>query len=390
MARRWSRWGALLLLLGALTLAAGVWQAGLLPWPTSPTPATDRRQEPLVPTPTPEGSTLVPPAATRTPLPPLVVPRAQNLRKETWRGAYRWGVGVPPHTFARITAVSDPSVLRAGWYVNWTADPEATPIHGATFVPIVWIGAQELQPPPEEIARLARTHPGALWLIGNEPDVRWQDNVTPADYARFYHRAYLTLKAADPTAWVAIGGVGQPSPLRLRYIEAILDEHRRQFGVEMPVDVWNIHAFILREERGSWGLDIPPGFEDAAGELYEIQDNDNLALLAHQVITFRRWMAEHGYRERPLIISEYGVVMPEEYGFDVARVAAFLEGSFDFFLTATDAELGYPTDGNRLVQAWCWFSLGDDLYPTGNLFDPATGQLTPLGERWLRYLEERW
>lgn len=385
--RRWSRWGALLVLLGlALVVLGSVASLRKLRLSSSLTPKPNRWTEPLVPTAGPTAALNV----TRTPLPPVTVARAQHIRNEMWRGVYRWGIGVPPHTYATIAAVSDPAVLRAGWYVNWTADAQTTPIEGASFVPMVWIGANELQPPPEELARLARTHKGALWLIGNEPDVRWQDNVTPAEYARFYHRAYLTLKAADPTALVAIGGVGQVSPLRLRYLEAILEEHRRQFGVEMPVDVWNIHVFILREEQDSWGLGIPPGFEDTAGELYEIEDNDNLTLFAYQVLTFRRWMADHGYRDRPLIVSEYGVVMPEEYGFDAARVATFLERSFDFFLTATDAELGYPEDGNRLVQAWCWFSLGDDRYPTGNLFDPATGQLTPLGEAWQRYLEERW
>ncbi len=389
MAKAWQRWGAALVLVGLALLSLGVWQAQQVLRPSSPTPTpADRRNELLVPTATPVGivqSTVTP---TRTPLPPVTFARAQNIRGETWRGHYRWGIGVPPHTFARIAAAADPAVLRAGWYVNWTADAAATPI--TTFMPMVWIGPSELQPAPDEIARIARAQPGALWLIGNEPDVRWQDNVTPAEYARFYHRAYLTIKAADPSALVAIGGVGQPSPLRVRYIEAILEEHRRQFDVEMPVDVWNIHAFILREERDSWGLGIPPGFDDVSGELYEIEDNDNLTIFAHQIIAFRHWMADHGYRDRPLIISEYGVVMPEEYGFDVERVAAFLEGSFDFLLTAADPELGYPADGNRLVQAWCWFSLGDTLYKTGNLFDPESGAMTPLGERWLRYLEARW
>jgi hypothetical protein len=53
--------------------------------------------------------------------------------------------------------------------------------------------------------------------------------------------------------------------------------------------------------------------------------------------------------------------------------------SFDFFLTATDAELGYPADDNRLVQRWLWYSVSDTVYPAGNLFDPETGQITPLG-----------
>jgi hypothetical protein len=34
---------------------------------------------------------------------------------------------------------------------------------------------------------MARRNPGRLWLVGNEPDVIWQGNSTPAEYARAYH-----------------------------------------------------------------------------------------------------------------------------------------------------------------------------------------------------------
>jgi hypothetical protein len=66
-------------------------------------------------------------------------------------------------------------------------------------------------------------------------------------------------------------------------------------------------------------------------------------------------------------------------------VADFLAQSFDFFLTAVDAT-GYPADNGRLVQWWFWYSVYDDgLYPTGNLYDPAAGQLTLIGEAFARY-----
>ena len=245
-----------------------------------------------------------------------------------------------------------------------------------------------LRPDGEKIAAIARANPGSLWLVGNEPDVIWQDNVEPATYAQLYYDAYTVVKDADPTAQVAIGGVSQPTPLRLRYLDAVLRAYRQQLGVEMPIDVWNVHNFILREERGSWGVDIPPGLQDDQGILYETDDSGNLDTFRQQIVDFRQWMTQRGYQDTPLIVSEYGILMPADYGFPSERVEAFMTGTFDFFLTAADPALGYPADDYRLVQSWCWYSLDDPAdYPTGNLFNPQTEAITAVGEAWVRYVE---
>jgi len=134
-----------------------------------------------------------------------------------------------------------------------------------------------LNPNANTIAAIARAVPGSLWLIGNEPDrIALQDDVIPVQYARVYHQAYETLKQADPTALVAIAGVVQPTPLRLKYLDAVLAAYQQLYSAPMPVDVWNVHNFILREERGSWGAEIPPGLPDAFGMLSAVDDNDNL------------------------------------------------------------------------------------------------------------------
>jgi hypothetical protein len=224
-----------------------------------------------------------------------------------------------------------------------------------------------------------------LWLIGNEPDVKWQDNVTPGVYAQAYHDLYVQLKSRDPTCQVAIGGVSQPTPLRLRYLDLILEAYQTRYGEPMPVDVWNVHNFILREERGSWGVDIPAGIDEDSGRLYEIADHDDLEIFQRQIVDFRRWMAAQGQQDKPLIVTEYGILMPAEYGFPEEGVEAFMLATFEFFRTATDSELGYPADGYRLVQRWCWYSLYDPRYPTGNLLDPEDRTLTPLGEAFAAY-----
>jgi hypothetical protein len=154
----------------------------------------------------------------------------------------------------------------------------------------------------------------------------------------------------------------------------------------MPIDVWNVHAFILREERDSWGVDIPPGMDDSLAIRYEIEDHDNLEILEQNLIDFRSWMADRGYRDKPLIVTEYGILMPEDYGFPPQRVAEFLTGTFRLFQTLS-GDLGYQSDDGRLVQQWFWYSVyANVLYPTGNLYNPSDGQLTALGQVWAEYV----
>ena len=344
----------------------------------SPTP------EPLIPTRTrarqdtlsrgtgPVISTVTPTARQVTRIPPSL-----------WQGRPRWGVGVALGPILRYNVAE----LSLGWYLDWQATLDPAKPGSLEYVQMVRLKSGDLQPDEAMIAQIARANPGSLWMIGNEPDVKWQDNVEPTAYAKLYQRAYVAIKRADPTAQVAIGGVSQPTPLRLRYLEQVLAAYRQLFHQEMPVDVWNIHNFILREERGSWGVDIPPGMPDDSGMFYQVEDSGNLGLFRRQIVDFRQWMLARGYQNRPLIVSEYGIPMPEDYGFPPDAVSAFLTGTFDFLQDAADPGSGYPADDHRLVQRWCWYSLADTGYPTGNLFDPADLQMTRLGQVWRMYVK---
>ncbi len=269
--------------------------------------------------------------------------------------------------------------LGLGWYLNWTVWPEAFHSAEVAYMPMIRLRDGQIVPDGEQLRAAARALPGALWLIGNEPDVKWQDNVAPEAYAAAYHHLYTLLKREDPSCQVAIGGVSQPTPLRLRYLERILGAYEASYGQPMPVDVWNIHNFILREERDSWGVDIPPGMDEGSGRLFEIADHDDIDIFRQQIVDFRRWMKAQGQQDRPLIVTEYGILMLEEYGFPASRVESFMLDTFAFFRAAADPNLGYPADGHRLVQRWCWYSVYDRRYPTGNLVKPDDRSLTPLG-----------
>jgi len=338
--------------------------------------------EPLVPTATAvqmEVATVAGPTATASASPGAEETAARRgpVRRD------RFGVGVA------LAPITDYPVeqLGIGWYLNWGV--RISPAHpdNADFWQMVRVSEEGFVPDAETIRAVAIACPGSFWLIGNEPDVRWQDNTTPEQYAVRYHDLYGILKSADDTCQVAVGGVSQPTPLRLAYLDGVLASYESRYGEPMPVDVWNVHNFILREELNSWGVGIPPGADVEAGTLYEIEDHDDVTVFREQLLAFRRWMNEHGERDKPLVISEYGILMPADYGFDPGRVQRFMEATFDLFLTATDDAIGYPGDDNRLVQWWCWYSLAapEDYYPTGNLFDPETKELTPLGAGFAAY-----
>ncbi len=301
----------------------------------------------------------------------------------------RFGVGAPA-AGATSVPLSSLNQLNAGWYLDWTARANPSRPGGVSFAQLVNVrddGTSALS--GAALAAVTQANPGALWLIGNEPDSPHQNNVTPEAYARAYHDVYHQIKASDPTALVSAGGIVQPTPLRLRYLDLILEEYERLYGSQMPVDVWNIHIYILREviegRPDSWGAFIPPGLPDEEGELYEIQDHDNIEIFKEMVVRFRQWMADNGYRDCPLIITEFGVIMPWDY-LDPdreqadARVLGFMDASVGYLLTAQDASIGYPHDGNRLVQRWAWYALAGSW--GGWLFEMGTGEMSVFGQRY--------
>ena len=285
--------------------------------------------------------------------------------------------------------------LNAGWYVNWGSAPTVPHPNGLTYVQIIRLRQNDWWPNGQELLDIIHRNPGSLWLIGNEPDSPFQDNQTPEQYVEKYHALYTLIKREDPTALVAIGGVIQATPLRLRYLDLIWEGYRERYGMEMPVDVWNVHNFILREARvycspgGVWGAYIPPGLPDDCGEQYTIGDHDNMEIFRRQIYAFRQWMKDKGQQNKPHIVSEYGILFPDELGFSQERVERFMLATFDFFLNARDPDLGYPLDDGRLVQQWAWFSLDDVSFEWGTthsaLYDPNQKQLTPLGRAFAGY-----
>lgn len=280
------------------------------------------------------------------------------------------------------------------------------------------------------LGALIRQSPGAIWMIGNEPDRGpnpenclgpVQDDTYPEVYARVYHDAYHFIKQRDPSAQVANAGLVQVTPGRLQYLDKVWAEYRRLYGVDMPVDIWNMHLYILPEALpdGSpngianiaLGTDPALAIRESGGDpdrcsdprVYCFAEHDDMAVFAEQVVAMRTWMKQHGQQQKPLIISEYSLLYPyeideagcflqDEYGncFTPERVNTFMVRSFEYLETAADPELGYGLDRNRLVQRWMWFSayhLGAGY--VSNLLSTGVGPLSGAGEQFRDAVETR-
>jgi hypothetical protein len=108
-------------------------------------------------------------------------------------------------------------------------------------------------------------------------------------------------------------------------------------------------------------------------------------------------MRDHGQLNKPLILSEFSILYPyeidpdgcflaDEFGqcFDPDRVIDYLNNTFDYLESAAVSGLGYPLDGDRLVQQWAWFSInnGSAVGSVSNLLeeDKQSGNLGDLTE----------
>lgn len=362
----------------------------------------------------------------------------------------RFGVG---YIYQSAGADAWIPTLGAGWLVNFSwyevADPYAEYVFTIrlkqTIVDSVRLPEYTVSPPLTDyyeengqiipgLGTFVKNSPGRLWLVGNEIEIHnhRQDNMMPDLYARAYHEIYNYIKEVDPTAQVAIGSVTMATPGRMQYLDIIWDTYKELYGTEMPVDVWNIHLYILAERTprpepqhgpGKIALGTDPNLailtsvddpkkcplpglpdtdeNDPRPDVYCMSERDSVRIFTDQIYRIRQWMKDHGQQDKPLIISEFGQLpgydpnhepgtcsknhLPDEFGncMDPERVTTYLEGTTRLMNSLKDADLGYPHDENRLVQRWLWYSLNEHANGIGgasNLLVNEFRELTPGSE----------
>ena len=189
--------------------------------------------------------------------------------------------------------------LQAEGLINWTYNSELTLPPGMAYIRMLRTGDYQdrYQKMRAAFEAYARAHPGQDWIIGNEPDTRFedQDALPPETYAERFYEFASRLRKADPRARIGFGTITQPTPLRLRYLQrawqrlGVLAGGRA--GASALVDFWAVHAFILNEAPGEWGVGVPPGFDNDyadAVRITNLADTHSLALFQQRVRAFRK------------------------------------------------------------------------------------------------------
>ena len=337
----------------------------------------------------------------------IYIPMVVNLPTET---NCRYGVnnrpGLPGNQW--MTAIG------VGHYINFTASPVGKPVpESVELIPQVrlqqdrqdgeFLPSYTVVPPltmqQDGLGQIILTNPGSLWIIGNEPDVAnsVQDNMMPDMYAVAYHDIYYFIKQIDPYAHIAIAGLSMMTPGRLQYLDIVWDTYQQQYNEPMPVDVWNMHLYILpeigfdeegnpRHSDGKIALGTDPALakreleglpiiECPKDDVYCRAEHDSLSIFKEQIVAIRSWMKDHNQQNKPLFLSEYSLLYPfvdyddpvnptqcflmDEFGqcFTQDRVITYMQNTLDYLETTKNPILGYPADDSRLVQQFAWYSM---------------------------------
>jgi hypothetical protein len=328
--------------------------------------------------------------------------------------------------------------MGAGWFINFGAGVPGGGPDNVEFVPMIsvkqnkdeegnYLPGYYTSPSESVLPHNVNNRPGALWIIGNEIDrgpdpgqieLGAQGDMYPEVYAQAYHNLYHLIKEHDPTAQVAVSAMVEVTPGRLQYLDNLWEAYLAEYGTPMPVDVWNMHLYVLPEAlpngqpngiaNVALGTDPALAIRESGNDpancplatVYCWAEGDNMDTFIEQVVAMRTWMKEHGQQHKPLILSEYSILFPytldpggchlaDEFGqcFTPERVAAFAAASFDYLLTqGVDPNLGYPPDDNRLVQQWLWFPLrSEGIGHASNLLKPDMITMTPAGQVFRSY-----
>jgi len=306
------------------------------------------------------------------------------------------------------------TTIGVGHYINFRADPVGKPVPEAVvLIPQVrmqqdredgqFLPSYTVVPPltmqEDGLGPIILDNPGGLWILGNEPDVAnsVQDNMMPNMYAVAYHDVYHFIKQIDPYAHIAFAGLSMMTPGRLQYLDIVWGAYLQEYGTTMPVDVWNMHLYILpevgfdedgnpRHSDGKIALGTDPALakrepngpvdiECPKDDVYCRAEHDSFSIFKEQILAMRSWMKDHEQQNKPLMLSEFSQLYPfvdyddpvnptqcflmDEYGqcFTQARVTSYLSKTMNYLETAKNQNLGYPADEYRLVQQYAWYSM---------------------------------
>ena len=195
---------------------------------------------------------------------------------------------------ANDVVVNALSKLGVSWWYNYGSTP--TNPTGANKVLLVRTNVPALSSADLQ-AMAATASPGAYWMIGNEPNVPGQDDVSPAAYAQLYNYYATAIKQLDPQAKLVAANILNWSTTCLNcggftsgqsWVAGFLQEYQNRYGGPPTVDVWGIHAYII-----DWGS-LPMVNSDLA-----VQQIDGLRAYLDSL---------PAQANKPIWLTEFGVI----------------------------------------------------------------------------------
>lgn len=279
------------------------------------------------PTPTPTIPPTVTPTHTPTPYPTLPLPpgvptpsdwpydsitRSALSQAATQNTSAKKGIAGPGGSKPVDLAVQQ-STIGAAWWYDW--DRCYTGGGLAQYMPMIrathdWT-----------VTDFTRFPCGSYWLIGNEPDNKSQDNLTPMEAAICYGSLTHAILNYDSTAKIIIGGFTDPSQYTRTTYKAQFESAWMSLYNENVIDVitgWHVHAYVHRI-----------GSETTAQALQRVTERQ-----------LRAWTQENPGLE--LWVTEFGSL---DNGADLVYIMSAMTNWME-------AEAG--------VTRYAWFYNGDD------------------------------
>jgi hypothetical protein len=246
------------------------------------------------------------------------------------------GLGDAPLTAEQLDA------LGPVWYMDWGWSSPTLAGHERLYV--IW--CDEVKSDDSRILTAMQASGASWWALGNEPNDPNQDYCPPEEYAELYH-IYEGWAAKAPRCGILPAGIADAD---WQWAQAFRQAYRQKYGRYPRTDGWNIHNYILQ-----------PGL-----------DPYDVAEFGRRILAFRRWMESIGDADKPLFLTEFGVL----YGSGCCERPLDPPEKLDRFMH--DAVQWLQESG--MVSGWAWFATYTKVY-NGSLMT-AAGELTPLGQAY--------
>ena len=235
------------------------------------------------------------------------------------------------------------------WYMDYRWDSPTLEGHERLYVIRCW----EVKPDRGAIPSAMVASGSAWWSLGNEPNDPNQDNVSAEEYAELYYSFEGWAKDA-PRCRIVSAGIGNADWM---WAEAFREAFRERYGRYPRVDAWNIHNYMLEADLDPYDL----------GEFQR------------RIVDFRRWMESIGDGDKPLFLTEFGVL----YGSGCCGRPIDPREKIHSFMRDT---VRWLRESN-LVTCWAWFVTYSDIY-NGSLLT-SEGQIDDLGMTYRELVQEQ-